>query len=131
MLAIRTQSREDVVELTDMVSEQITASGVTDGMCFVSVLHTSCGLVIQENDGRLPNDLHTTLDRLVPWEGKYTHNVHDDNAAAHIKAALLGNSVQIPIADGKAVLGTWQRILLFEFDGPRERNVHVKIVDCA
>lgn len=85
-------------------------------------------MIVNEREGRLLSDIEKTLERLVPRGEKYGHNAIDDNADAHLRAALLGESVTIPIIDGELALGTWQSILFIDCDGPRTRRLRVSVV---
>src|SRR5438132_10258247 len=103
------------------------ASGVDVGLCNVLFAPTTAGVFINENaDPDVMTDVLTTLDGLVPWENSYRHA--EGNAAAHIKATLIGTSQTIPVRDRRLALGQWQGIYLAEFDGPRERRVQVTVL---
>ncbi|MBS1263937.1 MAG: hypothetical protein MAG715_01132 [Methanonatronarchaeales archaeon] len=127
-LQVSTSSATEVVDVTEEVSEEVEASGVDSGIGVASVTHTTAALVIQENETELSEDLMNVLDDLVPKGAGYLHDGSDGNAHSHLRAALLGGSVSFPVTDGRPVLGTWQRILLFEADGPRRRTVEVEVV---
>ncbi len=126
---IETQQPKQTLDITDRVAEIVRRSGVRRGLCHVMVLHATAAIVVNENDD--PNigvDLISALDRAIPDHAGWLHDRIDDNAHSHIKAAILGPSELLPIRDGDLVLGSWQRILLLEFDGPRKRQVHVEIL---
>ena len=126
-LDIRTPSHACMVDITDQVSRVVSESGVDQGLCCVFVPHTTAGLTINENaDPTVKSDILDRLDKLVPWRDGYQHA--EGNSAAHIKASLMGPSQTILVRNGKLRLGTWQGILLCEFDGPRSRRVWVKVV---
>lgn len=113
------QSAHDITDDVASFARDANASAV-----LVSVLHTSCGLVINENtDGSVVKDLFSTLDRLVPRSAGYAHS--DGNAHAHLKSMITGDRLAVPVENEELVLGTWQRIMLVEFDGPRTRKVHM------
>ena len=98
--------------------------GLCDGVVTVFIPHTTCGVTINENaDPDVVIDMLAALERMVPWEAGYRHG--EGNSAAHVKASLMGFSVQVPVADGRLQLGTWQGIYLCEFDGPRVREVRI------
>jgi len=125
-ISVRTHARDDWVDLTADVEKAARASGLAEGVATVFVPHTTAGITIQENaDPPLKQDITRALDRTFPWTGGYEHC--EDNAASHMKAAVVGNSVQVIFAAGKLLLGTWQNIFLCEFDGPRQRDVVIKI----
>ena len=124
-LSIRTRDRSEMVDITSQVEEELRRSGLEDGVCFVYVPHTTAGITINENaDPSVIADIQATLNRLIPWEGPYSHL--EGNSAAHIKSTLVGNSVMVLVESGRLKLGTWQGIFLCEFDGPRSRKVHIK-----
>lgn len=113
--------------MTAQVAEIVRASGVSEGLCHVYVTHATAAVVINENDD--PNvceDLLDCLAKLVP-AGVWRHDRIDNNAAAHIKAAVLGPGEILPVREGRLLLGTWQAIMVAELDGPRERRVVVTV----
>lgn len=122
---VRSREPEQIVELTDDVAAAVKRSGVRDGVCVVSVLHTTAGVLVNENDPGFQFDLLGVLRQLVPASSRYRHD--DGNAHAHIRASLIGSSKTFIVRGGKLTLGTWQRIFLAEFDGPRERHVAVSV----
>lgn len=126
-LQLRTPSHECLVEISFQVQDIVSRSGVTDGVCYLFVPHTTAGLVINENaDPTVRSDIVETLAGIVPWEGDYSHA--EGNSAAHIKASLVGQSHFLLVAGGKLQLGTWQGIYFAEFDGPRTRQLWVKLI---
>ena len=129
-LKVRTSTRTDLKDITREVASAVAASGVREGVCIVYVPHTTAGVTINENaDPSVREDIASTLERLIPWNGPYRHT--EGNSAAHVKASLVGFSAVIPISGGRLVLGTWQGIYLCEFDGPRTRSVHVQALKSA
>jgi secondary thiamine-phosphate synthase enzyme len=127
-LEVATSQRVDVVDVTDRV-ENAVPDDVTEGICHVFVQHTTAGVVVNENERRLLDDLERALETLVPRNGGYDHDAIDDNADAHLRAMLLGESVTVPIREGRLALGTWQSIMLVEGDGPRTRRLRVTVVE--
>jgi secondary thiamine-phosphate synthase enzyme len=126
-LEISTKSRAELVDITAEVQRTVREHGVQSGICHVFVPHTTAGVIVNENwDPTVRADILMELDKIVPWNDNYRHA--EGNAAAHIKASLVGSSQTIPVEDGRLVLGTWQGIFLAEFDGPRRRRVLVKLV---
>ena len=126
---IATSQPKQAVDVTDAVRAAVARSGVRDGLCHVMVLHSTAALVVNETDDpNIPVDLLTALDRAVPDHAGWLHDRIDDNAHSHIKAAILGPSELVAVRGGELVLGTWQRLVLLEFDGPRKRQVHVQLV---
>ena len=127
-LEVITQKRTHFEDITDAVKEIVAEEGVKNGICYIYVPHTTAGVFINENaDPDVKWDIEKTLEELVPWINDYKHV--EGNAAAHIKSVLTGNSVFIPIKNGKLLLGTWQGIFFAEFDGPRDRKVIIKIME--
>jgi secondary thiamine-phosphate synthase enzyme len=123
---IRTKGKTQVVDLTEKVAAIVQRQG-GEGTCCVYVPHATAAIVINENaDPNIGLDLLDALAALVP-EGKWRHDRIDDNAAAHIKAAILGPGETIPYGDGRLLLGRWQSVMLVELDGPRERKVLVRV----
>jgi len=123
-LSVRTQQHTQFVDITRAVQSSVSAQGVKDGVVTVFVPHTTAGITINENaDPDVVSDLAEALERAVPWNARYNHS--EGNAAAHVKASLMGSSVQAIVENGLLRLGTWQAIYFCEFDGPRSRNVWV------
>ena len=113
-----------MVDITENVNNLID---VDEGLCLVYVAHATAAIVINENyDPNICDDVLNALDKLIP-EGIWKHDKIDGNAAAHIKASILGPSESMIIKDGKLVLGTWQSLMLVDLDGPKERKVLVEI----
>lgn len=126
VLTVRSGRHTELVDVTEAVEERVRASRVREGTCLVFSPHTTAGVLVNENaDPGVLEDVIASLDRLVPWENDYRHN--EDNAAAHIKAILVGTSQTIPVRGGSLALGRWQGIFLAEFDGPRERRIRVTV----
>jgi len=125
-LAVTTRRRDELVDLTAEINQEIQSSGMQTGLCHLSVLHTTAALVVNESESGLCGDFLKTMDRLVPVDPSYAHP--DGNGHAHIKAALLGSTQTLQISDGRLCLGTWQSVFLAEFDGPRERTIAVCLI---
>jgi secondary thiamine-phosphate synthase enzyme len=124
---VATSTHHQVVDITPQVRAAVEAAAIADGVCTVYTPHATAAITINENDD--PNigvDLQRALGSMVPEHDGWLHDRVDDNAAAHIKAAIVGPSETIPIVAGRLALGTWQNVFLCEFDGPRrERKVLV------
>ena len=126
-MTVRSRQRDDVIDITERIAQVVTDSGVKTGLCHVYVPHTTAGVFINENaDPDVMADVLATLDALVPWDNQYRHA--EGNAAAHIKAVLIGSSQTIPVRNGRLTLGRWQGIYFAEFDGPRERHFQVTVL---
>jgi secondary thiamine-phosphate synthase enzyme len=127
--SIETQERQQSLDVTDAVRQIVRRSGGGDGLCHVMVLHSTAALIVNETDDpNIGSDLIRALSRSVPEHAGWLHDRIDDNAHAHIKAALLGPSELLAVRAGELVLGTWQRLILMEFDGPRKRQVSVQLL---
>ncbi|MBN1167007.1 MAG: YjbQ family protein [Methanospirillaceae archaeon] len=121
-MEVRTNSRTELIDITNRIFEEITGTGIQNGTCFLYTQHTTAGLTINENaDPDVARDILTGLARLVPMTGDYRHA--EGNSDAHIKASLMGFSLTVPVINGRLALGTWQGIYFCEFDGPRNRHV--------
>ncbi len=121
---VRTNARCEMIDITDKIETLVRESGLRDGICHVFVPHTTAAVTINENaDPDVPRDILDSLDRVVPLSNRYRHA--EGNAAAHVKASLLGASQTVFVENGRLVLGTWQSLFFCEFDGPRTREVLV------
>jgi secondary thiamine-phosphate synthase enzyme len=130
-LRFSTEGDGDVVDLTEGVQSVISASGVDDGVATVFVPGSTAAVTLMEYERGGVSDLRATLDRLVPREGDYEHNrlAGDTNSHAHIRAAIVGASESIPVEGGRLRTGTWQQVVLVDFDDrARDRTVLVKVV---
>jgi len=126
-LTLGTDQRETTVDVTARVRAAVTRSKVREGICVVNIAHTTAAVFVNENaDPEVQRDLLHQLAKLVPKDADYRHA--EGNAAAHIKAVLVGNDVALSIHEGELVLGTWQGIYFAEFDGPRERSATVTVI---
>lgn len=126
-LSIITDKREMTTDVTARVRAAVTRSKVREGICVVNVAHTTAAVFVNENaDPDVQRDLLQRLAKLVPQDDDYRHA--EGNAAAHIKAVLVGNDVTLSVHDGELMLGTWQGVYFAEFDGPRERSATVTVI---
>lgn len=129
---VETRDAKQCIDLTDRVRAVVKRAGIEAGLCHVMVLHSTAAVVVNEfDDPNIGKDLLSALDRAVPDHAGWLHDRIDDNAHAHIKATLLGPSELVPVKGGDLLLGTWQRILLVELDGPRSRKLSVTILRAA
>ena len=125
-IRVSTKSRTELVDITSHVQDAVRESGVLDGICHVYVPHTTAGITINENaDPSVRQDILMELNKMVPFEDNYKHL--EGNAAAHIKASIVGSSETILVEGGRLLLGTWQGIFFCEFDGARNRRVLTRI----
>ncbi|MDH3383738.1 MAG: secondary thiamine-phosphate synthase enzyme YjbQ [Deltaproteobacteria bacterium] len=126
-ITVRTESPQQLIDITHTVRLVVRESGVTRGTCQVFIPHTTAGVTINENtDPDVKQDLLNILETIIPSKGSYLHS--EGNAHAHAKASLIGSTITVFIESGQLVLGTWQSIYLCEFDGPRTRNVLFRII---
>lgn len=123
-LHISTQKRSQFLNISTLVSSEVSKSGIKSGYCLIYIPHTTAGVTINENtDPNVTEDLISILDKIAPREGNYQHA--EKNSDAHFKASLVGESCTIPIIDGRLALGSWQGIFFCEFDGPRQRKFKI------
>ena len=123
---VSTRRRAQLVDITERVAEAVARSGVSEGVCYVFIPHTTAGVTVNEGaDPDVARDLERQLAALVPKEADYEHA--EGNSDSHIKTALMGPSVSVPVRGGKLALGTWQAVFLCEWDGPRTRQVEVGV----
>ena len=124
---VKTHNRAEFADVTGTVQRAVAQSGISDGMCYVYVPHTTAGITINESaDPAVQADILDKLEELAPRSSRYRHR--EGNADSHIKASLMGSSVVIPVESGLLTLGTWQAIYFCEFDGPRSRSLLVQVV---
>ena len=128
-LRVTTSSRTSVHPIGRQIQAALEGQVLGDGLLLVSVPHTTCAVTLNEPEPGLLDDFAQALERLVSWDGRYAHNVGaEDNAAAHIRANLIGHQVLVPVVDGRLQVGVWQDVLLIECDGPRSRTVDVRLL---
>jgi secondary thiamine-phosphate synthase enzyme len=121
---VQTSARDDMVDITALVSKAIGELDCEEGTVLVWVPHTTAAVTVNEGaDPDVVRDIKFEMDKIVPWQDGYHHA--EGNTAAHIKSSMFGCDQLIPVRDGRPVLGTWQTIWFCEFDGPRRRRVMV------
>jgi secondary thiamine-phosphate synthase enzyme len=127
LLHVSSSRKVQLIDITQDVSGLVRKSGVKEGVCFIYVPHTTAGVTINENaDPDVVSDIIMGLDRIVSSRLSYRHG--EGNSPAHIKSSIIGNSVNVFVENGELVFGTWQGIYFCEFDGPRSRKIHIKIL---
>ncbi len=128
-ITLSTGSRDEMQDISMKVQKVINNSGIQDGVAYIYCAHTTAGITINENaDPDVKKDMIMRWDEVYPWyHEKYRHG--EGNTASHLKASTVGASQMVIIDGGALVLGTWQGIYFCEFDGPRQRNVYVKIIE--
>jgi secondary thiamine-phosphate synthase enzyme len=125
-ITIKTATHTQFLRIDPEIQRVVDAAGVVSGLVYVYVPHTTAGVTINENaDPDVVSDIEMVLDRMAPWEGGYRHD--EGNTAAHVKASLMGFSQVVFIENGRLALGTWQSLYFCEFDGPRTRQIWVKV----
>ena len=123
---VRSSSRTQMLDITDILQQTVEESGVQDGLCTIFVPHTTAALTLNDNsDPKVIRDMTSEINKIVPWEDNYSRV--ESNSAAHIKASFVGASETIMVEDGQLVLGENQALYFVEFDGPKTRKVYLKI----
>lgn len=126
-LSLKTSRRTELINVTRQIEKLVADAGCVSGSCQLYVPHTTAGVIVNEGyDPDVARDMEVALDSLVPQTGDYRHA--EGNSDSHIKTALVGSSQTVWIEDGRLALGRWQAIFFCEFDGPRRRELRVKIV---
>ena len=126
-IQVSTRGRQAFHDITDEVQAVVSREEVQEGVCFIFCPHTTAGLTLNENwDPSVQHDMGVGLDAISPPRPEYRHG--EGNSPAHLKSSLLGPAQFVPIENGRLVLGRWQGIYLAEFDGPRRRQVLVKVM---
>jgi secondary thiamine-phosphate synthase enzyme len=134
VIARQTKSARQFIDITDEVQSRIREAGIENGLAIVASQHTTASIVINEHEPELLKDLDLFLGELAPTEGTYAHNAvpcgpgEQPNGHAHCQALLLSASASVPVADGRAILGRWQRIFLVELDCARPRRVTLVVL---
>jgi secondary thiamine-phosphate synthase enzyme len=126
-IEVSTDRRTQLVEITPRIAAAVEKSGIVSGLCHVYCPHTTAGILINENaDPDVARDVEAIFDRLVPRNAGYAHA--EGNSDSHAKSILVGASQTVPVENGRLALGKWQGIFFAEFDGPRRRQVHLRIL---
>jgi len=126
-LEIKTNSRSEIIDITDKVQKIISDHKIKSGICIIYVPHTTAAITVNENyDPSVRIDILDYLEKIAPAATRYKHT--EGNADSHIKTSVVGSSATLVIEDGKVLLGSWQGIMFCEFDGPRNRKLVVKII---
>lgn len=128
-LSFKTKKRREMIHITPEVEEIVRKSGVRDGLCFVSPMHITAAVYVNDLEDGLIEDIWKWLEELAPARPDYKHHhTGEDNGDAHLKSLLLHHETTLPITDGHLDLGTWQRLFYAEFDGQRTKRVIVKVL---
>lgn len=124
---IKSKNRTELIDITSQVQDVVLSSGIGQGLCMLYVPHTTAAVTINESaDPSVKDDILMILNSIIPWKAGYRHL--EGNSPAHIKATLVGPSELITVENDRLILGTWQGIFFCEFDGPRTRKVHVRLI---
>ena len=128
IFSIKTKVKVEFIDITAEVQGIVKSANITEGLCMVYVPHTTAAVTINESaDPSVKADILSILNKIVPWEAGYHHL--EGNSPAHIKSTLVGASELIAVENHRLLLGNWQGIFFCEFDGPRTRKVHVKLLN--
>jgi secondary thiamine-phosphate synthase enzyme len=125
-ISVKTSAQTEMVDITSQVQNELKRSEVREGRLTLYVPHTTAAITINEGaDPAVKADILMVLNQMVPWEANYKHM--EGNSPAHVKASLVGPAETVLVSGGRLVLGTWQKIFFCEFDGPRNRKLHIQI----
>jgi secondary thiamine-phosphate synthase enzyme len=130
-LSLETRGDGEVIDVTAYAQKAIDNAELRDGLCTVFVAHSTCGMTTIEFEPGCNSDLNTVLDRVAPQDDEWQHNIRngDTNGHSHARAAIIGPSVTLPVKDGELVTGTWQKVVMIDFDDrPRTRKVIVQLL---
>ncbi len=128
-LWFNTRRRREYIDITDEVEAAISESGIKEGLCLVSAMHITAGVYVNDHESGFIQDLDEMLERLAPFGVDYHHHrTGEDNGDAHLKSILVHHQVIVPVTDGRADLGPWQRVYYAEFDGQRRKRVVIKVI---
>jgi len=126
-ITVNTNSKREVLDITDKINDQIGKAGVTDGVCNIFVTHTTTALTTADLDPGTDQDYLVAFEKIVP-QLNYKHPHDPSHMPDHILSSLIGTSLTLPVGNGQLVLGTWQRVILIEFDGSRERQIVLNFI---
>jgi len=127
ILQVKTSSQTELIDITADIERSVQSEGIDEGVCFLFVPHTTAAVTINEHaDPSVRSDILMVLNKIVPWEEAYRHL--EGNSPAHIKASIIGASEMVAVEKGRLKLGTWQGVFFCEFDGPRTRKIHVRLL---
>ena len=127
---VKTGAKTELVDITSAIQNLVSTSSVANGLCMLYVPHTTAAVTINESaDPSVRRDIMMVLNQIVPWDADYKHL--EGNSPAHVKATMVGPSELVAVENSQLLLGTWQGIFFCEFDGPRTRKIHVRMVPGA
>jgi secondary thiamine-phosphate synthase enzyme len=126
-ISIKTNQQTELIDITSEVQSALQAEKFSNGICMLYVPHTTAAVTINESaDPSVRRDILMVLNQMVPWKADYRHM--EGNSPAHVKTSLIGSSELVSVENGRMVLGTWQGVFFCEFDGPRTRKLHMKLM---
>jgi len=127
IFTVKSGKQTELIDITAEIQEAVLSADIGQGLCMLYVPHTTAAITINESaDPSVKEDILMIIDKIIPWKAGYRHL--EGNSPAHIKSTLVGSSELIAIENNRLVLGTWQGIFFCEFDGPRTRKVHVRLI---
>ncbi len=125
---IKSKNRTEMIDITSKIQDMVRSAGLGQGLCLLYVPHTTAAITINESaDPSVKDDILMIINTIIPWKAGYRHL--EGNSPAHIKSTLFGSSELIAVENNRLILGTWQGIFFCEFDGPRTRKVHVRLIE--
>ena len=127
IFTVKSGNQTELIDITAKIQDMVLSAGIGQGLCMLYVPHTTAAITINESaDPSVKDDILMIIDKIIPWKAGYRHL--EGNSPAHIKSTLVGSSELIAIENDRLVLGTWQGVFFCEFDGPRTRKVHVRLI---
>lgn len=128
-LKVTSNQHQELIDITNEINGLVAESNIKSGLCSVYVTHATAGIIINENyDPNICIDFLKAINKAIPEHNDYLHDAIDNNAGAHIKAAIIGPGETIPIRNGRLKLGTWQSVMLVDFDGPKQRTIVITVI---
>ncbi|MBO8139126.1 MAG: YjbQ family protein [Thermosipho sp. (in: Bacteria)] len=127
-LWFNTKKRKELIRITDTIEEIVSESGIKEGLCLVSAMHITAGIIVNDDELGLHKDIWEWLEKLAPVSNYNHHWTGEDNGDAHLKRILTHHQVVLPVTNGKLDLGPWEQIFYAEYDGQRRKRVVVKVI---
>ncbi|MGC8776212.1 MAG: secondary thiamine-phosphate synthase enzyme YjbQ [Minisyncoccia bacterium] len=127
MVIIKTKNKKEIIDLTDLINLEIKKLKIKQGLVSLFLLHTTCALTTADLDPGTDLDMLDAFEKLIP-KLNYRHPHNPEHVPDHILSSLIGTSLILPVENSKLLLGTWQRVVLIEFDGPRERKIKINFI---
>jgi secondary thiamine-phosphate synthase enzyme len=128
IIKIKTQKNKEIVDITEKINEILKKQKIDSGLIFIFALHTTCAITTADLDPGTDLDYLDAINAMIP-KLKYRHPHDPSHVGDHIMSSIIGTSLILPFEDKNLILGTWQRVILVELDGPRERKIFVKIIN--